>query len=112
MRLDRSQHHCVAEQEKIQYSAPSATVETNTMRVGELEPEPLSSDDEVNDEDFELRVVENSPQDSKEAIVNAARMSERPPPNPRFHEPEKRILTRRAEKEEKPPTPKSSRFRN
>ena len=70
MRLDRSQRQCVAESERLRYSAPAATVEANTVRVGELEPDELSSEDESwDDKDFGLCIVEHRTDSTKEAIV-------------------------------------------
>ena len=111
MRLDRSQRQCVAESERLRYSAPAATVEANTVRVGELEPDELSSEDESwDDKDFGLCVVERRTDSTKEAIVNAARVNEKPKSTANFHEPVRRILKRKVEKEEKLPTPKNTRF--
>ena len=111
MRLDRSQRQCVAESERLRYSAPAATVEANPVRVGELEPDELSSEDESwDDKDFGLCIVEHRTDSTKEAIVNAARVNEKPKSTANFHEPVRRILKRKVEKEEKLPTPKNTRF--
>ena len=103
MRMDRSQKQCVAESEQLRYSAPAAAVEAITVRLGELEPDEISSDEESWDEkEFGLCMVEHRVNSSKEAIVNAARVNEKEHPvSPKFHEPTKRILKRKAEKEEK-----------
>ena len=100
MRQGKSGRESVADAEKLRYpSLPPANVQT--LRIGDADPDPYSSDDEVEyvslDEPIETGVL-------------AARSNQPKPPQGPSKEPVKRILRRRIEKENDYAAPKNVRF--
>ncbi len=100
MRQEKSGRKSVADAEKLRYpSLPSDNVQT--LRIGDADPDPYSSDDEVEyvslDEPIKTRVL-------------AARSNQPNSTSGPSKEPVKRILRRRIEKENDYATPKNVRF--
>ena len=100
MRQGKPGQESVADAEKLRYpSLPPANVQT--LRIGDADPDPYSSDDEVQyvslDEPMETGVL-------------AARSNQPKPTQEPSKEPVKRILRRRIEKENNYAAPKNVRF--
>lgn len=100
MRRKKTRRDCVADAEKLRYpSLPLVNVQT--LRIGEADPDPYSSDEETEyislDRSIEMGVL-------------AARTDRSKPIEGPSKEPVKRILRRRIEKEKEYATPKNVRF--
>jgi hypothetical protein len=109
MMKGKSQRQCVEEAERLSYSIPSqAQVDVHTVRLGEGTDEEISTEDEA-----EVVLVDHAPTTSVNAILAAARSEPKPDPKAnKHHEPIRRILKRKVEKEEKLPTAKTVRQGN
>ena len=100
MRREKPGRESVADAEKLRYPIlPSA--EVHTLRIGDLQPDPYSSDDE--DEYVSL----DAPLD---VTVSAARSSQNKGSDASAKEPIKRVLRKRIQKEDNYAMPKNVRF--
>ena len=102
MRRERSGRDCVADAKKLRYpKIPSA--EVHTVRIGDLEPDPDSSDEEIKEEYISLDTPLTT-------LVSAARSNQAKQSEVSEKEPIKQILRKRIQKEKGYATLKNIRF--
>lgn len=100
MRREKPGRESVADAEKLRYPILPA-VEVHTLRIGEMQPDPYSSDEEDDYVSFDTPL---------DISVSGARSSQNKSSGASAKEPIKRILRKRIEKEDGYAAPKNVRF--